>query len=238
MMKYGAGNCICFETQLNDPINAGNQLLNSQSGWWSGQKYFSQATPYTDEEGWADKLSIYFLTNYDTNGTYPKITNYSIFSSITYLQYFKKPNETFALNYELCFLTLYNKVSHIKELFVGSAFMNNNVYTLNEKIYGKKFYLKYTLESDNDSFQYSVLDIKGHGTHLSAISGVNISNETYYINVGFKTSTTINAKTWAIVDENNDIYIASNTPKTFNDSNSNYHISACACSTRKDFNYD
>lgn len=234
LIKYGFGNSICFEMQMDDPISAGNQMIIS-SGWFGSNKYFSQATPYTDDEGWLDNLTVNFYAVTETGktygiGNYPKIQEsitipfpfgdditislLSKVGSINNLQYLKKPNEIFALNYEWCFLS-YN----FNDFFIGSKFINENAMTIPDQMPYKTFRLVYA----NDNFKYSVLDIKGHGEpplNSTDIKADIVDNKVLlYIKLGGIIGNNITAKNWAIVDENNDIYFASNTQATFTHSN-------------------
>jgi hypothetical protein len=227
LVKYGFGNSVCFEMQMDDPINAGN-LLSVSSGWFGSNKYFSQATPYTDDEGWLDQLTINFYALTDSAKTYgignypivtPEITiSIPIFEqdftltllnklgSIDDLKYYKKPNEIFALNYEWCFLT-----QNYDGFFIGSKFINENAATMPKQMQYKRFYLVYA----TDNFKYSVLDIKGHlGTKVNVILEAKIENNKVVLPI-ILFSGQRNAKNWAIVDENNDIYFASNTETVF-----------------------
>ena len=57
LIKYGAGNCLCFEVQYDSPTSAGNSLTATGS---NPIKYNSYAILYTDDEGWADWVTIRF----------------------------------------------------------------------------------------------------------------------------------------------------------------------------------
>ena len=249
ILKYGLGNCVCFEMQFKDSLSAGNQLTIS-SGWFGTNKYFSSAALYTDDEGWADKITINFcdLTpegEINDIGNYPVVDNtkvslgtdkyVQIVSSINKLEYYKKPNEIFALNYEWCFLVA---ESLKNDLFIGNKFINENFFTNKEIIKNKTFYLKY-VPSSNTTFKekYSILDTKGIGTNVVALTGINLVFVNNKIKLGFKVPSSITAKIWAIVDENNDIYFAGNFVTTFNNFSldNSYQLAFITTRTRKDY---
>lgn len=237
LTKYGFGNSICFEMQMEDSISAGN-LLTVASGWFGSNKYFSQATPYTDDEGWADILTINF--NYVTPtgqsmgiGNYPLLTDETTIQieqqsvtltlleklgSINNLRYYKKPNEIFALNYEWCFLP-YN----YNDFFIGSKFINENAFTMLEKMASKTYYLVY-----GGSEKYSILDIKGHGTNRMKANLIPTLTNQNKVNLAIipaqLISNPISTNVWAIVDENNDIYFAGNTNSIFSNDSSNTKV--------------
>ena len=241
ILKYGLGNCVCFEAQFNDALSAGNQLTVS-SGYFGSNKYFSSAALYTDDEGWADKIDFAFCDLY-SEGEKNNIGNFPVIESSTYnsyinevariskLSYFKKPNEIFALNYEWCFLVPKNKVN---KLFIGSKFINENIFTNREAISSKSFYLK--LSPSGSSDKYSILDTKGLGNVTVPIENVvfDVDTTNHTIKIGFQTAVTYYGKAWAVVDENNDIYFASNDPAFFRNLISTYQIGFFFSKTRKD----
>lgn len=229
LIKYGSGNCICLECQFDSPINAGNRLERS-SGWFGTDKYISLSTKYTDDDGWADEITLRFyqLTDFGKNnslGVFPLVYSSSNLlnncGTLNDLQYYKKPNEIFALNYELCFLSI-----KLNEVFIGSKFINENNITNPLKIKGKKYYIVYTLP--NEDGEYSIMDLKGFGSHKVSITDLYYTRNatTGGLNLGFQTNigTTTLVKTWAVVDENNDIYFASNHSIRLYSSGTHYHL--------------
>lgn len=229
IIKYGAGNCICFETQCDDPISVGNRLMATASESW-GTNYFSEAVLYADNDGWLDDITLSFCREY-TNVATPALSTYpyvlerllyvdlvDTIGQITNLKYYKKPNEVFALNYEWCFLTL---PKQINQFFIGNKFIIENFATKKDKMKGKEFYLWYTtIDSEG---KYSILDIKGIGTIdensmrnyvITITNSGNVTQMSIRLPLDYGE---INAKTWAICDENNDIYFASNNPTTFSE---------------------
>ena len=199
LIKYGAGNCLCFEVQYDSPISAGNSLV------YSSGSYRSYAILYTDDEGWGDLVSVRF---HQESGVvynhFPTITSATDIAIIDRLKYYKKPNEIFGLNYELCFLPI---LSQINDFFIGNAFIKNNFFVSTQKM-KRNFYLYY-----DNNYKYSVLDTKGHGSRVS-VNFSTISTSTV-VWLYILTSSTITANSWAICDENGDIYFASNNQKTF-----------------------
>ena len=243
LLKYGLGNCICFEGQFKDAMNAGNQLTVT-SGWFGTNKYFSSAALYTDDDGWAD-IFDYALCDLTADGEVNDIGNFPVIEESTYstyvqelgridkLIYYKKPNEIFALNYEWCFLVVENKLN---KMFIGNKFINENFFTNKEAIKSKTFYIRYLSTGNNSNEKYSILDTKGIGDYYSTIEGVIVGVDTtnHKLRIGFRTSYEFNAKIWAVVDENNDIYFASNEAASFSDSAIIYHLGIFTWKTRKD----
>ena len=223
MIKYGFGNSICFELQMNDAISAGNDLLVS-ADWVPGViVYFSEAVPYTDNDGWMDKVDIKFYTIAAAGktygiGRYPRLETQKTIDgndadllyelgSIEDLEYYKKPNEIFAFNYQWCFLP-FDK----DNFFIGSKFVNENGVTAYEKIKGKTFKLRYSVSGN----KYAIMDTKGQGEGESDVSFDITDSANNKVKLRIITPTTITASSsWAIVDENNDIYFASNNAATF-----------------------
>lgn len=227
LVKYGAGNCICFEMQYNNPISAGN-LLTKTTGWFGSNKYFSQAVPYTNSEGWADKITIEFYNisaDGEANGfgsipqLIPSITvedsTINLLEKagkLTGLKYYKKPNEIFGLNYEWCFLPVPRQLTKV---FIGNKFINENFFTKPELIKGKTYYLYFV---EDNSYQYSILDVKGYsGSTIVPITDIAIQVMSYdTVEVRFAVPFAYDGRTatsWAICDEDGDIYFASNNAR-------------------------
>lgn len=207
LIKYGAGNCICFEFQYDSPINAGNQLVKeTQPSWAFGaDSYYSQAALYTDKEGWADDFNVSFVAENYTMGDFPKISSFTPVGQLEHLKYHKKPNEIFGLNYELCFLP-----QDKNDFFIGSAFINNNAFTdinYDEKI----FYLYY--DDSEEPEEYTILDKLGKGKRVQVSVGTRWG--TNYAELCILTPESIDAYTWALCDRNGNIYFASNHTKSF-----------------------
>lgn len=214
LTKYGAGNCLCFELEFNDPINGGNRLT-AANGAWGTTNYFSKPVLYADDEGWFDDITIEFLditSTGETSGfaTYPLLDMddglVRTCGEIEKLHYLKKPNEVFALNYEWCFLPLPDESN---DFFIGNAFINDNFFT-NPEI-NKKFYISV------GGGKYSILDVKAHGTSKKEVrtETVKFDDKTAMLYIILKNDASVNATTWCLCDENNLIYFASNHAKTF-----------------------
>lgn len=212
MIKYGAGNAVCLEMSMDSPINAGNELTyTEQTTWFSSYtKYFSKAKTYTDENGWADKITFDLCKlNGNFSSSFPFInsleTSYTKIGAINNFKFYKKPNEILALNYELIHLPLEDRKNVD---FIGSQFINKNGFV---KTFGAKetFYIyRSTTE------KYSILDTKGKGSR-TIISNITSS---YTLNGSFTLTFTPNAYltciSWAICDSQGNIYFASNTSLT------------------------
>lgn len=206
MIKYGSGNAICFEMSYDSPISAGNQL-KSKTGWWSGTKYFSQAILYSDNEGYADTFSIDFYSKVTIDTNFPKCGVSGGAGRIANFGFYKKPNEIFALNYELVFLPKDQNTD-----FVGSEFINNNAFITGKPRVGTKLYVSYDEE-------YSVFDKKGLG-EVRTIG--NVTTYATTTRTGFKAYVANNigkCKSWALCDENDNILFAHNNQSGKNYSN-------------------
>lgn len=217
LVVYGSGNSVCFEMSFDSPINAGNQLLTDyESSIWDGG-YFSRAVLYTDNEGFADQFDINFvklqepITEYFPEAKKDNLNNYIptfSFGNMTNFKYYKKPNEIFALNYQVHFLPL---PSRIETDFLSNEFIKNNGFA--NGLNGKTFYLYYAVVG-----KYSILDIKGRTTdtikEITSVSSVantgtrKLTMTFYFASV----SNYQNVSSWAICDENGNIYFSSNTP--------------------------
>ena len=228
MTIYGAGNCVCFEMQYDDPLCAGYRLTYDEN-----DGYRSTAVLYTDNDGWKEKVTIRFYNSSDEDKNkgvdcqaFPYLLErflgedkLTVIGEIRNLAYYKKHNEIFALNYQWCFLPLPNQID---KFFIGNKFINENFATTPDKIKGKDFYLRFT--TNNSNFQYSIMDVKGvqEGEELLKPIRVTTSQSNnivtlsiYDDNLDPDEEPTRQVKTWSIVDENGDIYFASNTPTTF-----------------------
>lgn len=214
LIKYGVGNCMCFEMQFNHPNSAGNQLVAKESGSWYSTSYFSKACLYTDYEGWADKITIFFLEHTRSyTASYPKLGSQTTERGrITSLEFYKKPSEIFALNYEWCFLP---KPSQINNFFIGNKFITENSLVNLEKARNKKFYLRYCPVTSD--YHYSIMDLKAGedaGIKVPLTISATYSQQSHVITVTIANDIgIINAKSWSIIDQENNIYFASNNPK-------------------------
>lgn len=213
---YGAGNTINFEFGFNHPMSAGQLTAYSTSASGKNVGYFTYKTTYTDEYGYLDKIDIIASRLTLSTDSFPIYA--SLGSSAANQYYFriqdlfiyKQPNEIFALNYQLAFLPMPER----KQIdFIGSEFINTNCF-VKDLIGGNK--KKYICIFDTES---SVLDLKATGYFIKV--GVTLGDSHSY----YKTTLTFTfrslsdseyerAKSWAIVDENDNILFASNTKPT------------------------
>ena len=209
MIKYGAGNMICFEMGFDEPIKAGNQTKfgYEDNAWFfgGGYRWFTEIIKYTNEQGFCDTCSvqIYDTASVSINDNMPIITtgNESGIAIDNYKVY-KQPNEVFALNYELCFLPIDKELD-----FIGSKFINDNFFI--NSLSRTKVSLKFYYGASN--FKYSILDLKGEGNTNADI--VSITQElvtTTKIVLKITLSKTINTSNFALCEANGDILFASN----------------------------
>lgn len=201
---YGFGNSICFETSFSSPISAGKQTSISPN-WYAGKIYTIEYL-YTDDNGWADKVNLLFMNlkswfsqEFPCINEEVEIKDHIDYISIKELEYLKKPNEIFALNYQLIFLPTPKREN---KDFIGQAFTKNS--PIIEKTTNIKTYLYY---ETNDDFKYSVLDLKGHGNNIEEIVDVSIGGNK---SINIKTNLIERPKAWSICDEEGNILFASN----------------------------
>ena len=200
---YGSGNSICFEMDYDSSINAGNRLTGSGA---PGSPYFTHTTLYTEEKGFADKveLNIYSSVqsgNYPNSFPYVSTTNDIKGVEIKEFRYFKKPNEIFHLNFALAFLS-----ESGDEFFVGDKFINDNAVIPNA-ILSQSVRFSY---GDN---LYSIIDNKNINNSYASITmsaQIDTLDDKKYVKVTINLSTNVSCKSWALIDENNNILIASN----------------------------
>jgi len=215
MAKYPAGNTLCFEVAYDSPISAGYHTNYAYEG---SNAAFTIPLKYGDINGWADKINVIFADfnedNTFENGTtrntgFPYITANQMISkgSISGLKYYKKPNEIFALNYELIHLVMNDRrnIDFIGNQLITNSFLLKGV----KKPTNFKFYYSTTEK-------YSPFDFKGLGSSVScelsgSYLGLSVMSFTF-------TPSTIPSSyvSWAICDENGNIYFASNETRPNN----------------------
>ncbi|MFA6667815.1 MAG: hypothetical protein WCS51_05650, partial [Bacilli bacterium] len=213
LVKYGAGNALCFEMKYESPITIGTQLIATSE--WFGQSYYAQYVNYSDLQGFADIFDINFYASNDTASTtfasaFPIISQTTIDNS-TYLggfnkmHYYKKSNETFALNYELILLPYNNE-----EIYFGEEFVKNNYIVTSLRKSNLKLYT-------STSEKYDVLDKVGVGDLISSSIKVSFARTLSLTNLttafsmsvlGYTTS--VDIVSYALCDQNNNILIAVN----------------------------
>ena len=229
LVSYGSGNSVCFEMSFDSPITAGSQLLQVSTGyWWSPTGWFSKAVLYTDENGKADKFTIDFVMLQEkTTRYFPEMKSASntylqtySFGKLEEFEYCKKPNEIFALNYQLYFLPIPEQINRD---FLNNEFIKNNGFV--KGINNKTFELYYSTFSYD---AYSILDTKGDDvsrdgtgaahvlvTQVSSSILTGIGEPGVYLRIKFLTSLPENTwnkiTAWAICDRKGNIYFASNS---------------------------
>ncbi len=227
LIQYGGGNALCFEMAFNSPINANSNFKHDDTlnAWYS--KYIL----YTANDGFADLINIGFYNQLKvvTTSDLPQInsemistTNATKVGEFTNLNYYKKQNETFAMNYELLCLPYQND-----EIFIGENFIKYNGLIGNSI---PKMKLKLFV---SDTEKYSMFDKYGLGTEVSGTISIVLETLNAYENKAqFNLHIYINDKiyqldkkivSWSICDENNNIYLSANQELGINDY-LNYYI--------------
>jgi hypothetical protein len=222
LMVYGSGNSVSFEMSFDSPISAGNQLLNNYTSSLWDDGWFSRAVLYTDTDGTFNNCTIQFVKmDEELTRYFPKMWNGSRYLNFTEMgalvdfKYYKKPNEIFALNYQLHFLP----ISKSRD-FLSNEYIKNNGF--GNGLNNKQMFIR---TSDNENI-YSILDTKGEGDEPVAVSSV----VSYPAQINFRLKLVFSAnlpdgkwascKSWAIVDKDNNIYFASNNPPSQSDDSS------------------
>lgn len=221
MVQYGSGNALCFEMSFDSPINANSNFQYDTTN----SKWYSKYILYTSNDGFADAFTINFynqIAEFETD-ILPQVSNEMISSSYAInmggfknLHYYKKPNEIFAMNYELICLPYNNE-----EIFIGENFIKYNGIIGNAV---PKQKLKLFI---SDTKLYSILDKQGIGEEQSGTFSIsivktqnnaNLGSYALKINKGGQTYQ-LDKKivSWAICDENNEIYISANQSNDIND---------------------
>jgi len=212
MHSYGSGNSICFEMDFDNQINAGNRL----TGGGDGEKYFAKSTLYTTSNGFADKVDIAIWNDNYSGVEITYSENFPIISNIVEpkviniegFNYYKKPSEIFHLNYALAFLSGNNE-----EFFFGDKFINDNAVIPN-CVLSRNVYFSY------GNKKYSIVDNKDiNGNILNCLITTDIQtiDDKKYLQVTIDLASSITCESWALIDENNNILIASN--KTLEEEN-------------------
>ena len=226
MVVYGSGNSVCFEMSFDSPISAGKQLLNNYTSM-VGTGYFSKYVLYTGLDGKAEKFTINFVKMLEElTNEFPSMTNNGyLLSTYSYgkleeFEYHKKPNEIFALNYQLHFLPAVTTYTVGEETlrdeggFLTNEFIKNNGFA--NGLNTKKLYFQ-GLNSDSDPF--SILDVKAERVSIYRREIVNAYAQKvgdyqfamcFELSSGFQPAIALRITHWAIVDEDDNIYFASN----------------------------
>lgn len=225
LRKYASGNAICFETSFDNAISAGNALIYTPNGNIWGDNWFSQVVKYADDEGNADVFTInYMFDNRDGDEQvfdfgFPQLEyEGSIQFALQNYEFYKKPNEIFALNYEFVFLPLPNR-ENID--FIGQQFLLNNG-LLFDQANDDKFYIYYST-----SEAYNFLDKVGVGDKVPILSCDYQQLHTFIFNLtqeNYNILSNTNIKSFAICDSKGNIYFASNSKPSLINENGNYQL--------------
>ena len=227
MVAYGAGNTINFEMTFEHPISAGNRTTKS-TAWYGSNKYFTDYVSYTDNNGFLDEINIRapYLVTYDQNFPIVQVYAYDDASAHSYfdirsLKIYKQPNEIFALNYQLAFLPMPGR-ENID--FLNAEFCNNHPFIKDIKDSGSL--TRYIVIFDRKS---SVLDIKATNylEKQQAFASIVVNSDNVII-MTFSFSQLdadnyANMKSWAMVDKDDNILLASNT-KTSSQTNTTVYV--------------
>ena len=219
IVQYGSGNALCFEMSYSSAINANSNFKydTSINAWYS--KYIL----YTANDGFADVFNIIFYnqTKQTETSDLPQITinmtsSCNKIGGFTNLHYYKKPNEIFALNYELLCLSYNNQ-----DIFIGERFIKYNGLISNSV---SKQKLKLFISSEK---LYSMFDKQGLGSEVSGTFTIAtytpvLNDKKLILGVQIMKGDKIyqldkNIKSWALCDEENNIYISANQEKSIND---------------------
>ena len=206
LLKYGAGNSICFEMNFDHPINAGNYTLHNITGWWETSTYFTGASFYTDKNGQFEKCSIklYGNANFKFDEFFPNVNMYFLTpkASIDNYKVYKQSNEIFALNFELTFLPM-NPQSE----FLGNDFINKNAFI---GYFGETFYIYFSTEKF-DILDRKVSNITNAYKRLITPTVTNDGQGRFNLTLSFSSFTPNETiKGWAIGDSKGNIYFAFN----------------------------
>lgn len=205
MHPYGSGNSICFEMDYEDSLNAGNRLVGSGSG---DTPYYTKTTLYCDSKGFADATDIYIYSNNSSwtyNENFPVIDHIEDTKAINIenYYYYKRPNEIFHLNFALAFMS-----DDDCEFFFGDKFVNNNAVIPNA-VLSKQVKFSY------GNNIYSIIDNKNINSNFDNGATISASLESgdggrKFVSVTITFTSSHSFKSWALVDENDNVLIASN----------------------------
>lgn len=204
LVKYGAGNMVCFEMGYTSPGSAGNRTT-TKTGWFGSNRYYTNAVKYSIDDGFRDSFNIYLHENaaYQFDDKFPEISNQVVDVENAQIKledyyYYKQPNEIFALNYELAFIP-HDPLNE----FIGSEFINHNFLIENDTKKTNACYLHY---STSNNAKYSIFDKKGKSDHVVSISSLNVTDG----RIDFNFSSINKATCWALCNSNGEILFSSN----------------------------
>ena len=202
-IKYGAGNMVSIEACYHSPMSAGIQTRVNYTGWFATASFVSSNVIYADEDGFMDEMDfgVAYNDSDEFNATFPNISEpQSKLLRIPSFKVYKQQNEIFALNYSLAFLP-YDK----NRDFIGSRFCENNFIVEGKRV-SRKFRL-YVSQTQS----YSVSDTKGKGDYTAITSVQTSRSGTGAYTLVFSHASMQSGVSWAICDENGDIWFASNS---------------------------
>lgn len=208
LVRYGSGNSICLEASFSHPKSAGNKTITkSATVWWGSISYYTNFVPYTDENGFIDKIDykLYYKVAESDLDNYPiidTVSNDTLIIDLSKLVVDKFSNEILAINYQIHMLPMNERKNTD---FVGSAFINNNALVKNPQ--AKNFYIHIS-----NNYFYSILDTKGQGNrYLVTDVSYHASNNAFELTFEYSQIDNSDIVSWAICDEDGNIYFASNT---------------------------
>lgn len=155
MIKYSSGNSICFELSYNEPMSAGQKTFTENTSFGGSNQYFTRVIKYTDNYGFFDTANIALgNSNEMKTDEYPYIDLITSKMGISNYEFYKQPNEIFAINMQICFLPVQNR----KDIdFLGRGFFDFNFFT-NDDFAEKKLYVRY------GTGKYNILDTEPIGS--------------------------------------------------------------------------
>ena len=227
---YGAGNCVCFEASFDDAISAGVRMdvsAEDNGKWWypwqdvtQTKRYFGKDVKYADGEGYADVISIDYVSGKGANfpSTFPYIPNSGTnkVGSLLGLRFDKMPNEIIAVNYEMAFVAKDEGIGNL--VFMGKRFFDLVSQPMRQT--GCRLYLG--VKDDSKDERYSLLDAKAKGTayEINSIQAFKADDATtanpyrdYYLKVTLPSGVSIPEKdyrSYCLADEEGNILVACN----------------------------
>lgn len=215
---YGSGSSICFEMSFNSPVSAGT-YLGTEGQYISST--VAKSCFYSTDYGFFDNITINGFISYKDriitpNENFPNCVNtdyenqFNIFT-IQDLKYTKRPNEVFALNYQLTCLS-----KNVNEVFFGRRFINENslISNVNQDLSLRGFKLV-----TSRTHKYSILDTKVVYDNVVSNNAIfessQINNNVALIQTTEQTSQP--CISWAIADESDNIILAFNQTRSSGD---------------------
>ena len=229
-IRYGSGNTINIEMGFDHPLSAGIRTKVAATTWYGSNKYFTDNVVYTTNEegkmviytstndsrfseGFLDVVSVKIPTqtvNYTSDFPIATINVANCLLDIEDYKVYKQPNEIFALNYQLAFLPIPGR-ENID--FLGNEWINNNCFVKNFEESKKTRYIAFMSEkSSNLDVKATDYFLKQEITRVSLSSTFALTKHTILLYFSGLTYDQIQqTKSWAIVDERDNILFASNS---------------------------